>query len=90
MRFGDMLNEWISSNGYTVASVADAIGVEDITVERWIDGATFPKARLVNRVAALTGLDLADLLVAAGYTREHAIKMNKTPSVFHDKLVKAV
>ncbi len=90
MKFEKMLKDWVESSNYTHESVAMALGVDPITVERWIDGARIPTPRLINRVSAVTGIQLEDLLESAGYSREQAYGMSKTPNVSISKLKKAL
>lgn len=59
------INEWADHRGMSQADIAESLSVDPGTVSRWFDGA-LPSEGALPRIAAMFGVDLAELFQAPG------------------------
>ncbi|MCM1218478.1 MAG: helix-turn-helix domain-containing protein [Lachnospiraceae bacterium] len=83
--FAELLKEWKDTNSYSVRSIGAALYVDQATVSRWLGGDT-PAPRMINRVSALTGIDVKELLRSAGYDESRYVHLSDNPMIDRDKL----
>ncbi|MCH7721316.1 MAG: helix-turn-helix transcriptional regulator [Planctomycetes bacterium] len=56
---GFLLHDWIQdSEKWTQRSLAEAVGVNESTISRWMNGARAPSREVVAKIAKITRLDL--------------------------------
>lgn len=65
--FGEWLRDEIDRKGWIPAMLADALGVPDGTVARWLNGARVPSSASCKRIAAALGVDPDLVLAHAGH-----------------------
>lgn len=61
--------------GYTQKQLAEALGVESITVSRWERGVTVPSLLRLRRVAEITETTVSDLVRAPDAATGHAAEL---------------
>jgi transcriptional regulator with XRE-family HTH domain len=49
------LKEWIEKNGKTIKEVADALGVSEMNVYRYISGSNIPRPENMQKITEYTG-----------------------------------
>lgn len=59
------INEWADHRGMSQSDIAESLSVDPGTVSRWFDGA-LPSEGALPRIAAMFGVDLAELFQAPG------------------------
>jgi transcriptional regulator with XRE-family HTH domain len=65
--WGAWLREHLSARGVTQGALAEAIGANRGTVQRWCTGANHPSVTAVLSVADVLKVDPAQAMAAAGY-----------------------
>ncbi len=63
------------SGGLTQKQLAEALGVESITVSRWERGVTTPSLPRLHRIAELTQTTVSDLVRAPDAVTAHAAEL---------------
>jgi transcriptional regulator with XRE-family HTH domain len=63
------------SAGLTQKQLAEALGVESITVSRWERGVTSPTLPRLRRIAELTETSVSDLVRAPDAASAHAVEL---------------
>lgn len=63
------------SAGLTQKQLAEAIGVESITVSRWERGVTSPSLPRLRRIAEMTETTVSDLVRAPDAATAHAVEL---------------
>jgi len=63
------------SAGLTQKQLAEALGVESITVSRWERGVTTPSLPRLRRVAEMTETTVSDLVRAPDAATAHAVEL---------------
>ena len=63
------------SAGLTQKQLAEALGVESITVSRWERGVTTPSLPRLRRIAEITGTTVSDLVRAPEAATAHAAEL---------------
>ena len=72
---GDRLRTARRSAGLTQKQLAEALGVESITVSRWERGVTTPSLPRLRRIAELTETTVSDLVRAPDAASAHAVEL---------------
>jgi transcriptional regulator with XRE-family HTH domain len=63
------------SAGLTQKQLAEAVGVESITVSRWERGVTSPSLSRLRRIAEITKTTVSDLVRAPDAATAHAVEL---------------
>lgn len=61
------LRRAVEEQGWTQAQLADALGVQQQAVSKWLSGSTRPKPATLERLGSRLGLDIGELFRLAGY-----------------------
>ena len=61
-RFSGMLRAWMSENGATTRSLAEAVGVSSAAPQRWATGGSLPRAYELRCLCEATGMSADELL----------------------------
>ena len=57
----------VHEQGWTQAQLADALGVKQQAVSKWLSGTTRPKPATLEQLGSMLGLDIGELFRLAGY-----------------------
>lgn len=80
MPWPDYLRQAAGAAGYqTAAALAQALGVNDSVVSRWLSGKTQTEVPMIRRLAPILRIPVLELLVAAGHIDAAEAKMKDTP-----------
>ena len=64
-------------SGLTQKQLAEALGVEPITVSRWERGVTSPSLPRLRRIAEITETTVSDLVRSPDAASAHAVSLGK-------------
>ncbi len=74
------LRQAMDAAGFSTASaLAQALGVNDSVVSRWLSGKTQTEVQMIRRLAPLLRRPVLELLVAAGHIEPAEAKMKDAP-----------